>query len=181
VLLDSGPLSSNIKARLTPWDSTSSSRLMLPSPQLLSDATTNANPGAFLHLQGRVGSIDISFDGSWGSDSNDTASNLPGPGRPLGQLLSAAGRRLEAAVDRTAARAGLGFEGIARRLLMKLRAPHAGCHGWPDFVKTPIVELAVKLGHERCAGCNERYMSALSSTSNREVEELFLRLLPSIE
>jgi hypothetical protein len=58
----------------------------------------------------RVGSTIYSVTGSWDSDSNATASNLPGPGRPLGQLLSSAGRRFEAVVDRTAARLGLGLK-----------------------------------------------------------------------
>jgi hypothetical protein len=126
--------------------------------------------------------MNLSFVASWGSDSNETVSNLPGPGRPLGQLFSAAGRRLEAVVDRTAARAGLGFEGIARRLLMTLRAPHARCRAWPEFVKTPVVELAIELGSGRCDGCNQKYMmSTLGSTNSHEVEELLLRLIPSIE
>jgi hypothetical protein len=76
------------------------------------------------------------------------------PGRPLGQLLSAAGRRLESVVDRTAARAGLGFEGIARRLLMKLRAPHARCRSWSDFAKTPVV-------HGACCRVGQRDLSWL--------------------
>jgi hypothetical protein len=121
------------------------------------------------------------FFGSFESDSNATASNLAGPGRVLGQLFSTAGRRLDAVVERTAARLGLGFEGIARRLFMKLRAPHVGCRAWPEFAKTPVVELAIKLGSERCTGCDQRYMKAVGGTHNREVEGLLLRLVSSIE
>jgi hypothetical protein len=132
---------------------------------------------SYIHL--RVGSR--SFVGSWGSDSNDTASNLPGPGRALGQLLSAAGRRLEAAVDRTAARAGLGFEGITRRLLMKLYEPHTRCRVWPEFTKTPVVDLAIELGSGICSGCNQSYISTSTPIADLEIEKLFLRLVPSIE
>jgi hypothetical protein len=140
----------------------------------------NTEPGA-LHILRKVGSVDFSFVGSWSSDSNATTSHLAGPGRPLGQLLSAAGRRLEAVVDRTAARAGLGFEGIARRLLMKLRGSHARCRAWPEFAKTSVVELAVELGNGTCMQCNQRYINSLGSTNYFEIEELLLRLVPCIE
>jgi hypothetical protein len=145
-----------------------------PLPEVLDTDGTATLP----HIRLRVGSH--SFVGSWGSDSNDTASNLPGPGRALGQLLSAAGRRLEAVVDRTAARAGLDFEGIARRLLMKLCAPHSLCPDWSRFPKTPVVDLAIELGSERCTGCNQSYISALSPIDNRDLKDL-LRLVSSIE
>jgi hypothetical protein len=140
-----------------------------------------ADPGSSLHIRRKVGSINLSFIGSWGSDSNETTSNLPGPGRPLGQLLSAAGRRLEAVVDRTAARAGFGFEGVARRLFVKLGANHSRCRAWSEFAKTPVVELAIELGSGHCAGCHQRYMTALSGSDSHEIEELLLRLVPSIE
>jgi hypothetical protein len=145
------------------------------------EATSSDKAGASLYLRTRVGSIPFSFAGSWDSDSNETMSNLPGPGRPLGQLLSAAGRRLEAVVDRTVARVGLGFEGVARRLLMKLRASHSRCRAWPEFSKTPVVELAIELGSGRCTGCDQRYMSALGGRHDSEIEELLLRIVPSIE
>jgi hypothetical protein len=127
----------------------------------------------------RVGSR--SFSGSFRSNSNATASNLAGPGRVLGLVFSAAGRRLDAVVERTAARLGLGFEGIARRLFMKLRAPHSRCRAWPEFSKTPVVELAIALGSGRCAGCDQRYMTALGGAPDHEVEGLVLRLMSSIE
>jgi hypothetical protein len=155
--------------------------LMPPStlpPSELSDADEQ---GDFLHLRGRARSINLSFAVSWRSDSNATTSNLAGPGRPLGRLLSAVGRRLEVVVDRTAARLGLGFDGIARRLFMKLRAPHVRCRGWPNFAKTPVVDLAMELGSGTCAGCDQRYMSTLGRLNNDEIKDLLLRLVPSIE
>jgi hypothetical protein len=101
----------------------------------------------------------------------------------MGQLFSAAGRRLDVVVDRAASRLGLSFEGIARRLLMKLRSPHSRCRAWPEFSKTPVIELAIELGSGTCAGCNQKYMRALGTTNDpdREVENLLLRLVPSIE
>jgi hypothetical protein len=108
-------------------------------------------------------------------------SGLAGPGRPLGQLLSAAGRGLEVVIDRAAARAGWGFEGIARRLLLKLRAPHSRCRARPGFAKMPVVDLAIELGSGRCAGCDEKYMPTVGGANDREVGELLLRLVPSIE
>jgi hypothetical protein len=122
-------------------------------------------------------SVKVSLAG----DSNETMSNLPGPGLVLGQLFSAAGRRLDVVVDRAASRLGLGFEGLARRLLMKLRSPHSRCQAWPDFSKTPVFDLAIELGTGTCAGCNQRYMRLLGGTYDREVENLLLRLVPSIE
>jgi hypothetical protein len=121
--------------------------------------------------------------GSLASDSNATASNIAGPGRVLGQFLSAAGRRLDVVVDRAASRVGLGFEGIARRLLMKLRSPHSHCRAWPEFSRTPVIELAFELGTGTCAGCDQKYMRALGTINDpdREVGNLLLRLVPSIE
>jgi hypothetical protein len=156
-------------------------RIMPPLPLAVSETANSNEPGSILHIRRRVGSMHLSFDVSWESDSNETASNLPGPGRPLGQLLSTAGRRLEAVVERTVARAGLGFEGIARRLLMKLRAPHAHCHVWPEFARRPVVELAMQLASGRCDGCNQRYTSGLSDSDAMKIGDLILRLVPSIE
>jgi hypothetical protein len=98
-------------------------------------------------------------------------SGLAGPGRPLGQLLSAAGRGLETVIDRAAARAGWGFEGIARRLLMKLRAPHSRCRAWPEFAKTHVVKLAIELGSGRCARCDQKYMRAVGGAKDHEVAQ----------
>jgi hypothetical protein len=122
-----------------------------------------------------------SFVGSFGSDSNATTSNLPGPGRVLGLLFSAAGRRLEAVVERTAARAGWSFEGVARRLFMKLQTQHLHCAAWSEFARMPVVDLAIELGTGRCTGCNQKYMSDWYGTYDREMEDLLLRLVSSIE
>jgi hypothetical protein len=84
-------------------------------------------------------------------------------------------------VDRTAARVGVGYEGIARRLLMRLRAPHTRCRAWPEFAKTPVVDLAIELGSGSCTGCKQRYMHALGGTIDAELGELLMRLVPSIE
>jgi hypothetical protein len=149
-----------------------------PSP---SQASYANDLGSSLYIRRRVGSFIYSFVASPASDSNATTSNLAGPGRPLGQLLSAAGRRLEVVIDRTAARAGWGFEGIARRLLMRLRAPHSRCRAWPEFVTTPVVDLAIELGSGSCAGCNRKYMHPGDATKNSQVEALLIRLVPSIE
>jgi hypothetical protein len=159
----------------------SSAPLMPPSTPPLSESTDDNGQGDFLHMRGRAGSISFSIAGSWRSNSNATMSNLAGPGRVLGLLFSSAGRRLEVAVDRTAARLGLGFEGIAQRLFMKLRAPHARCGAWPDFAKTPVLELAIELGSGSCDGCRQRYMSVWGRTSNGEIERLLLGLVPSLE
>jgi hypothetical protein len=84
-------------------------------------------------------------------------------------------------VERTAARLGFGFEGIARRLFMKLRAPHSRCRAWPEFAKIPVVDLAIELGSGHCAGCGQKYMKAVGATHDREVEDLLFRLASSIE
>jgi hypothetical protein len=66
---------------------------------------------------------------------------------------------------------------------MKMRSPHSRCRAWPEFSKTPIIELAIELGTGTCAGCNQKYMRALGTTNDpdREFENLLLRLVPSIE
>jgi hypothetical protein len=154
----------------------------MPSPALPpSTATDTGEPESSLYIRRRIGSFVFSVRGSRTSDSNATMSGLAGPGRPMGQLLSAAGRSLETVIDRAAARAGWGFEGIARRLLLKLRAPHSRCRAWPGFAKTPVVGLAIELGSGRCAGCDQKYMRAVGGANDREVGELLLRLVPYIE
>jgi hypothetical protein len=148
-----------------------------------SEATDADSIAASRHirLQRRIGSVMQSVVTSIASDSNATMSNLAGPGRVLGQLLSAAGRRLDVVVDRAASRVGLSYEGIARRLFMKIRSPHSRCRAWPEFSKTPVIELAIELGTGTCAGCNQRYMRPLGGTYDREIENLLPRLVPSIE
>jgi hypothetical protein len=64
---------------------------------------------------------------------------------------------------------------------MKLRARHSRCKPWPDFAKTPVVELAVELGNGCCGECEDRYIRFLDSKSDTEIENLLLRLIPSIE
>jgi hypothetical protein len=154
----------------------------MPPPTLLPSKATDANePGSSLYTRRTCESTNLSFVGSWPSESNATMVDRPSNRRPLRQLLSVVGRRIEAVVDRTVARAGLDFEGIARRLLMKLRAPHSRCRAWPEFAGTPVVELAIELGSGRCTGCNQKYMGVLGGSNNHEVKELLLRLVPSVE
>jgi hypothetical protein len=156
----------------------------MPPRTLPPSEATDADSSAASHhirVQRRIGSVVQSVVASIASDSNETASNIAGPGLLLGQLFSAAGRRLDVVVDRAASRVGLSFEGIARRLLMKIRSPHSRCRAWPEFSKTPVFDLAIELGTGRCAGCQQRYMRPLGGTYNREVEKLLLRLVPSIE
>ena len=50
------------------------------------------------------------------SSTNDTASNLPGPGRLLGNAYSYAGRRLERAVGVVAHKAGFGPNAVYQRI-----------------------------------------------------------------
>jgi hypothetical protein len=149
-------------------------------PSEATDADSSA-PSRHIRVQRRMGSDTQSATFSIFSNSNATMSNLAGPGRVLGQLFSAAGRRLDVVVDRVASRVGLSYEGIARRLLMKIRSPYSRCRAWPEFSKTPVFDLAIELGTGTCAGCNQRYMRPLSGTYDRENETLLLRLVPSIE
>ena len=50
------------------------------------------------------------------SSSNDTASNLPGPGRMLGLLYSRWGRALEGAIGQVAHKSGFGPKAVASRI-----------------------------------------------------------------
>ncbi|EJD03202.1 uncharacterized protein FOMMEDRAFT_156585 [Fomitiporia mediterranea MF3/22] len=50
------------------------------------------------------------------TSSNDTASNLRGPGRTLGRLYSRGGRALEAVIGRAAHRSGFGPKAVASRI-----------------------------------------------------------------
>ena len=50
------------------------------------------------------------------SSTNDTASNLPGPGRLLGNAYSYAGRRLERAVGVVAHKAGFGPNAVYQKI-----------------------------------------------------------------
>jgi hypothetical protein len=122
-----------------------------------------------------------SFSELFSPDSNSTATGLPGPGRVLGQAFATGGQRIEAFVNRATALAGIGFQGIARRLLLKLRAPHARCRVWPALSGTSLVELAVELGNGWCTRCEKRYASTLDGGGDAELDTLLLRMMPSIE
>jgi hypothetical protein len=150
----------------------------MSTPNVSKNPNTTGPPRSRLVLYSP--SLDLTFSARF-TDSNATTSHLPGPGYILGRLLSASGRRLETVIDRTAARVGFGFEGLARRLLMKLRARHSRCKSWPDFAKTSVVQLAVELGNGCCDECKDRYTSFLDSKSDTDIEDLLLRLIPSIE
>jgi hypothetical protein len=147
---------------------------IMPSLAALAEA-----PEATLHI--RVGSQDLAFSAYWSEDSNSTTTGLPGPGRVLGHMFSVGGRRIEAVAARTAALAGFGFEGLTRRLLMRLRSPHMRCGLWPAFSSAPVVDLAVELGNGCCGGCQKRYAQLLDGEGLPEVEALLVRLIPSIE
>jgi hypothetical protein len=60
------------------------------------------------------------------SDTNSTMTGIPGPGRVVGSMISAAGRRFERAVDRFAEKQlGLGPNQAALRLCSALHDLHA--------------------------------------------------------
>lgn len=63
------------------------------------------------------------------SSTNDTASNLPGPGRVLGNVYSSAGRRLERAVGVVAHKAGFGPNATYKKIQELDRA------GWKNSEK----------------------------------------------
>jgi hypothetical protein len=128
-----------------------------------------------LHI--RVRSLNLSFSANWSPDSNSTTTGLPGPGLVIGRLFSAGGRRLETIVNRTAAVAGLGYEGIARRLLVLMRGRHARCAPWVDFSSAPVLDLAIELGSGFCEACIETYFDS----RDKRIGRLVARLLPAIQ
>jgi hypothetical protein len=132
-------------------------------------------PRAPLHI--RVRSLDLSFSANWSPDSNSTTTGLPGPGLVIGRLFSAGGRRLETIVNRTAAVVGLGYEGIARRLLVLMRGRHARCAPWVDFSSAPVLDLAIELGSGFCEACGGTYFDA----GDKRIGRLVARLLPAIQ
>jgi hypothetical protein len=158
-----------------------------------------------LHI--RVRSLNLSFSADFSTDSNTTTTGLPGPGRVLGHLFSAGGRRLETIVNRTAAVVGLGYEGIPRRLLVRLRGWHAArCgRGVPspdssslrrvhpvsqnsDFrsalettSSSSVLDVVVELGTGYCDVCKDKYFGLLDNIHDADTESLLLRLVPALQ
>jgi hypothetical protein len=157
-----------------------------------------------LHI--RVRSLNLSFSADFSTDSNTTTTGLPGPGRVLGHLFSAGGRRLETIVNRTAAVAGLGYEDIARRLLVRLRGWHARygrCvpspgssslrrfHPDSQYSEFPsaleivssssVLDVAVELGIGYCNVCKDKYSALLDNIHDADTESLLLRLVPALQ
>jgi hypothetical protein len=54
------------------------------------------------------------------TDSDETMSDLPGPGRGIGKLYSRGGRRLEKCISRVAHKLGYGPLAIAKRMEVRL-------------------------------------------------------------
>jgi hypothetical protein len=148
----------------------------MATPDYASDSPSDAST-----MRQRVGPVPSIFSAYFTADSNSTASNLPGPGRVLGQVFAVGGRRIEVAMSRATARAGLGFQGAARTLLLRLRGQHEKCRNWPSFTTSPIVELAIELGHGCCEKCRVRYLSTLGQQADADFEGLLKRVIPAIE
>lgn len=63
---------------------------------------------------------DVNYELCSAVSSNETADNLPGPGRNLGNLYISAGRKLENGFEMTAVRMGRGPNAIAVKIQMIL-------------------------------------------------------------
>lgn len=98
-----------------------------------------------------------------GTDS--TTSNIYGPGRVVGKLLSSSGRRLENLLGRTAQRLGYGPPALVYRLLTRLREQHGRFNHYgrvgakpPPVASAPpetgvILEDIICLANEICPTC----------------------------
>ena len=74
------------------------------------------------------------------SSTNDTASNLPGPGRLLGNVYSYAGRRLERAVGIVAHKSGFGPNATYQKMQELMQA------GWKDdHKKSKLFDICIIL------------------------------------
>jgi hypothetical protein len=136
----------------------------------------------------RVLSSNVSF--SIMTDTNSTTSSIFGPGRSVGALLSASGRRFEGMVNRTAERLGYGPNAIMTRLLNCLRQSHERlrtCKGSPRNSRssprttlsfTDLVDNAMLLGSSACPKCRRPFFMGFVRTS--EIEELVQKLLSLI-
>lgn len=79
--------------------------------------------------------------------TNSTVSGIRGPGRLVGRVLSAGGRRIEPVLSRAAEMLGYGPNVVARRLVALIRAQHScGRRRLGDQVDEPLTELAADEG-----------------------------------
>lgn len=97
---------------------------------------------------------------SLASGTDSTTSGIPGPGRALGALLSAYGKRVESILSRTAQYMGFGPHAIVQRILAVLHKYHAQrCPSSPELLSTSMrsssTNPSILIGRllELCAVC----------------------------
>jgi hypothetical protein len=125
------------------------------------------------------------------TDTNSTMSNLPGPGRLVGSLLSSAGSRLEHAINRFAERQlGLGPNMAAIRLIAELHAIHtrssdrkAACKNEHDNRLENPNEITLRLiwvCNGICSQCKDPYVPDILEPSTDDMRKALLQLAKSI-
>jgi hypothetical protein len=127
---------------------------------------------------------------SWSivTNTDSTTSSIFGPGRTIGALLSASGRRFEEMVNKTAERLGYGPNAVMTRLLNLVRQAHersrickdSGPNSGPSSSRSalPFADLldsAMLLGSSTCPRCHRPFFTGLVRTT--EFEEPVRKLL----
>jgi hypothetical protein len=102
------------------------------------------------------------------TDTNSTTSSIYGPGRTIGAILSASGRRLEGLFNRTAERLGYGPNAVMQRILTSLRTSHERIcsrklHPGSPPSHTPLpfaalIDEAAHLASALCLNCRRPFM-----------------------
>lgn len=78
------------------------------------------------------------------TDTNSTISELPGPRRLLGSILSSVGKRLEHVLTRAALRLGFGPDAIASRMVTLIWERHRREHPACTYALTPNYKKALE-------------------------------------
>ena len=121
---------------------------------------------------------------SFMTNTDSTMSGIPGPGRTLGRMLSAGGRRIEPALNRVAELLGYGPGAVVRRLLPLIQEEHvrsgahfqhAGDMAGEDFVPAtgaggnldPVLQTLINMVCFPCPVCSELSFSSLSVVKPR--------------
>lgn len=115
------------------------------------------------------------------SSTNETASDLPGPDRLLGNLYSFGGRHLEALIGKIAEKMGYGPRVVAQRTQRDVHIIKASERASRHIDRYPEGGILYFLGDKLIKKEDQRRFSAIIHTKRKKVEKDCRRLLKYVE
>jgi hypothetical protein len=156
---------------------------MPESPQVLRNRPGSVRSSLLARIPSGFGLVELR------SDTNSTATGIPGPGRTVGSLLSYAGRRLERAIDQfTEEQLGLGPNRAALHLTSALHDIHVSAKAKCRSDHVPqlnasehVTDRLIWVCNGYCSHCHAPYLPRILSELPEGVLKAIQQLIKHLQ